>query len=96
MTDHGKLALDDVPALSALYRLQWEPTQQAHVLLYPEGMVKLSQSAAEILRRVDGIATVSMIIANLEQTYPDAELRADVIEFLNIAYERGWLTAQNR
>ncbi len=25
------------PALNKLFRLQWEPAQDAHVLLYPEG-----------------------------------------------------------
>ena len=30
-------------------RLQWEPAQEAHVLLYPEGMVKLNGSAGAIL-----------------------------------------------
>ena len=33
--------LQSTPALSAMYRLQWEEVQQAWVLLYPEGMVKL-------------------------------------------------------
>ena len=36
------------------FRLQWEPAQKAHVLLYPEGMVKLNGSAGEILKRCDG------------------------------------------
>jgi coenzyme PQQ biosynthesis protein PqqD len=29
--------------LKPIFRLQWEPAQNAHVLLYPEGMVKLNQ-----------------------------------------------------
>ena len=28
------------PRLGNLFRFQWEPAQQCHVLLYPEGMVK--------------------------------------------------------
>jgi pyrroloquinoline quinone biosynthesis protein D len=36
--------------LKPIFRLQWEPAQNAHVLLYPEGMVKLNQSAGEILK----------------------------------------------
>jgi pyrroloquinoline quinone biosynthesis protein D len=96
MTDRKKLALADVPAISARSRLQWEVAQQSHVLLYPEGMVKLSYSAAEILKRVDGLAAVADIIATLELTYPGADLRTDVVEFLNTAYERGWITVQGR
>ncbi len=98
MIDRKKLALADVPAISARSRLQWEVAQQAHVLLYPEGLVKLSDSAAEILKRVDGSATVADIIAALDLTYPGAgtDLHNDVVEFLDIAYDRGWITAQGR
>jgi len=93
MIDRKKLAPADVPAISGRSRLQWEVAQQSHVLLYPEGMVKLSDTAAEILKQVDGFATVERIIAELNLIYPGADLRTDVIEFLNTAYERGWITA---
>ena len=43
------------PTIAHGLRLQWEPAQEAHVLLYPEGMVKLNGSAAAILSRCDGI-----------------------------------------
>ena len=39
------------PKLARLFRMQWEEAQGAYVLLYPEGMVKLNQSAGEILKR---------------------------------------------
>ena len=39
------------PRLSRLFRLQWEEAQGAYVLLYPEGMVKLNDSAAQVLKR---------------------------------------------
>jgi pyrroloquinoline quinone biosynthesis protein D len=96
MTGRKSLAAGDVPAIAQRCRLQWEPAQNAHVLLYPEGMVKLSESAAEVLKRVDGATAVSAIIANLEQVFPGADLRADVQEFLDTAYERGWVTAKGR
>ena len=46
--------LPQCPRLSRLFRLQFESVQNAWVLLYPEGMVQLNPSAAEILRRCDG------------------------------------------
>ena len=55
------------PRLARLFRLQWEEAQQAHVLLFPEGMVRLNASAAEILRRCDGQRSVGEIVAELEQ-----------------------------
>lgn len=73
------------------YRFQWEPAQNAFVLLYPEGMVKLGASAGEILKRVDGAAPVSAIIAELERAFPGVDLRADVTGFLEHAREKGWI-----
>ena len=37
------------PRIGSGFRLQWEPAQDAHVLLYPEGMVKLNGSAGAII-----------------------------------------------
>ena len=61
------------------------------MLLYPEGMVKLNGSAGEILKRVDGAATVSAIVADLERAFPGNDLRRDVTEFLAHARDKGWL-----
>ena len=52
-------------AIAKGFRLQWEPAQNAHVLLYPEGMVKLNGSAGEILRRCDGARTLGEAIRDL-------------------------------
>ena len=79
--------------IAAQFRLQWEDKQQAYVLLYPEGMVKLNHSAGEILKRCDGSRTVSDIITDLEQDFPDADLKDDVMNLLNAARENGWTCA---
>lgn len=76
------------------FRLQWEEAQQAHVLLYPEGMITLNPSAGEVLKRCDGSLTADDIVADLQRQFPDADLSADVYEFLEIAYERGWIRSQ--
>ena len=46
------------PAIARGMRLQWEAAQEAHVLLYPEGMVKLNGSAGAILSRCDGVRKI--------------------------------------
>lgn len=84
-------ARDSVPAIRRLYRLQWEEVQQRHVLLYPEGMVQLNQSAGEILRRCDGKADVAAITADLEQAFKQPGLEPDVLSFLEIAHGNGWV-----
>jgi pyrroloquinoline quinone biosynthesis protein D len=73
------------------FRLQWEAVQNAHVLLYPEGMVKLNASAGAILSRCNGTLTVTEIVADLEQTFGRAGLRPDVDSFLVLAREKGWV-----
>ncbi len=79
------------PAINRLYRFQWEPAQQAHVLLYPEGMVKLNQSAGEILKRCDGQRDVAAIVADLEATFNATGLGPDVEAFLTMAEAQNWI-----
>ena len=79
------------PAIARGMRLQWEPAQEAHVLLYPEGMVKLNGSAGAILSRCDGVRTVADIVADLERAYETSGLAADVRAFVAMALEKRWL-----
>lgn len=90
MTEHV-IGPDTVPRVAPLFRFQWEEAQGCHVLLYPEGMVKLSGSAGEIMKRIDGRTPVAGLLADLKSAFPDADLEADVYKFLEAAYERGWL-----
>lgn len=83
--------MPDKPKLSRLFRFQWEEAQGNYVLLYPEGMVKLNQSAAEILKRCDGERDVPGIVQDLEQTFSTTGLDDDVKAFLLTASERGWI-----
>jgi len=79
------------PALARLYRLQWEEAQQAHVLLFPEGMVKLNGSAGEILRRCNGERPLAAIVAELEAAFETSDLTSDVAAFLEHATQKGWI-----
>jgi pyrroloquinoline quinone biosynthesis protein D len=80
-----------IPALSPMYRLQWEAAQRAWVLLYPEGMVRLNEPAAQILRRCDGATAVDRLIDDLQRAYGQVDLRAEVTDFLRTAHEHGWI-----
>lgn len=82
-----------IPTLNPLFRLQWEPAQESHVLLYPEGMVQLNGPASEILTRVDGVHSVAQIVDQLQQNFPEAEdLANDVEAFLVDAHEQNWIS----
>jgi pyrroloquinoline quinone biosynthesis protein D len=85
------ISTDARPALGRGFRLQWEPAQKAHVLLYPEGMVKLNGSAGEILKRCDGARTVGEIVSDLESTFATTGLAKDVAAFMSLAVEKRWV-----
>jgi pyrroloquinoline quinone biosynthesis protein D len=80
------------PRVAPGFRLQWEPAQNCHVLLYPEGMVKLNPSAGEIMKRCDGNASVADIVADLEKAFATTGLESDVLGFVDIAGKQRWLT----
>ncbi|MDX5337289.1 MAG: pyrroloquinoline quinone biosynthesis peptide chaperone PqqD [Marinobacter sp.] len=86
------MTLEKTPRLRRGFRFQWEPVQQSHVLLYPEGMVKLNGSAGAILAEVDGVRPIHEIIHALEQQFPDAGPLADDVEaFLAEAVQQQWI-----
>ena len=83
--------LERTPALSPMYRLQYEVVQNSWVLLYPEGMVRLNGPASEILRRCDGQRSVQKVINELQERFGEGDLHDDVCNFLRHAYELGWV-----
>jgi pyrroloquinoline quinone biosynthesis protein D len=82
---------DRTPRLAPTFRFQWEEAQQCHVILYPEGMVKLSPSAGEILKRVDGKRSIAEIVSDLSTQFPGVDLGPDVNKFLEAAHDNGWI-----
>ena len=87
----SQIAFSARPLVGRGFRLQWEPAQDAHVLLYPEGMVKLNRSAGEIMSRCDGERTVAQIVADLEHAFGVADLGGDVTAFVSMALGKSWL-----
>lgn len=83
---------NSVVVLRRGYRLQWEAAQDCHVILYPEGMAKLNETAALILEQVDGVRTVAQIITLLNQRFPEAGgVDDDVTDFLQAAAKQKWI-----
>jgi pyrroloquinoline quinone biosynthesis protein D len=85
------LSRHDVPRVGPGFRLQWEAAQDCHVLLYPEGMVKLNGSAGEIMKRCDGAKDVQAIVAELEAAFATTGLEGDVLAFVEMAGQQRWL-----
>lgn len=66
-------------------RMQTDPATGDEVLLYPEGILILNETAREIVTRCDGKTTVAEIVAALAAEYESstAELEGDVGECLD-------------
>lgn len=82
---------DKIINFSPMHRLQWEEAQQKDVILYPEGMVELNQSSAEILKLCDGTRNLDQIVADLEKKFSTTDLKNDITGFLEVALTNGWI-----
>ncbi|MCB1900520.1 pyrroloquinoline quinone biosynthesis peptide chaperone PqqD [Cognatazoarcus halotolerans] len=81
------------PSIAPRFILRWEPAQQAHLLLFPEGVVKLNGSAGEILALCDGRRSAPEIIDALQQKFdaPDGVIAEGVYRFFSEAESKGWV-----
>lgn len=71
------------PRLHTKVRLQRDEVRGRDVLLYPEGLVGLNPTGAEILGLCDGVRSLADIVAALEQRYGVTGLDGDVAAFLD-------------
>ena len=74
------------------FQFQWEEKQNCYVLLYPEGMVQLNQSAGEILNLCDGSSDIEGINKILCEKFELEDLTQDIKSFLEEAQNRNWIS----
>jgi pyrroloquinoline quinone biosynthesis protein D len=93
MSKDLSINVHEMPILNSKFILRWEGTQDAHVLLYPEGVIKLNSSAAEILKRCTGQITVVDMVNELKILFADddGEIEQGIYRFLEASYGRGWI-----
>jgi len=77
------------PRLHPKGRLQRDEVRGGDVLLYPEGLVTLNPTGAEILGLCDGARSLADIVATLEQRYGARGLEPDVTAFLDALAAKG-------
>ena len=56
--------------------------------------VKLSQSAGEIMKRIDGEKSVIDIIDDISNAFDGADVKEDVMKFLEVVYGNGWIRSK--
>ncbi len=91
MPEAVTLTREDSVEINPLYMLRWEDSQDSHVLLYPEGVVKLNSTAGEILKRCTTKIAIGELIDELESVFVDGEVASGVLKFLEMAHAKGWI-----
>ena len=78
------------PVLARGVRLGDDPASGEPMLLYPEGVLYLSETAHAILRRCDGSNSITDLLAVLAEEYQvePQTLREDVLDCLSDLYQR--------
>lgn len=95
MEAERQLRPEDAVELNPNYHFRWEEPQEAHVLLYPEGIVKLNQTAAAILEACTGASSIADGTAELARRYNKRNLGAEVLKFLEVAHAKGWIRVKS-
>jgi pyrroloquinoline quinone biosynthesis protein D len=77
------------PRLVTGARLSYDEVREEHVLLIPEGAVRLNPTAAQVLELCDGERSLDDIVGALSARYEGAEVRDDVIELVDAMAQQG-------
>jgi pyrroloquinoline quinone biosynthesis protein D len=77
------------PRLVTGARLRYDDVREEHVLLIPEGAVRLNPTAAEVLELCDGERSLDEIVGELSARYDGADLHDDVVELVDALSQRG-------
>ena len=77
------------PRLVTGARLRYDEVREEHLLLIPEGAVRLNPTAADVLGLCDGERSVDDIVGALSARYAAADVRDDVLELIDAMVQRG-------
>ena len=77
------------PRLVTGARLRYDEVREEHLLLIPEGAVRLNPTAAQVLELCDGERTFDDIVSALSERYGGADVRDDVRELVDAMTQKG-------
>ncbi len=80
------------PRLVTGARLRYDEVREEHLLLIPEGAVRLNPTAADVLELCDGQRSLDDIVAALSARYKGVDVRDDVLELVDAMAQRGLVT----
>ncbi len=77
------------PRLITGARLRYDEVREEHLLLIPEGAVRLNPTAFAVLELCDGERSLEEIAGALSESYGGADVSGDVAELLDAMTDRG-------
>jgi pyrroloquinoline quinone biosynthesis protein D len=77
------------PRLATGARLRYDEVREEHLLLIPEGAVRLNETAAEVLELCDGKRSLDDIVDALSARYAGSDLHDDVRELIDAMEQKG-------
>jgi pyrroloquinoline quinone biosynthesis protein D len=77
------------PLLATGARLRYDEVREEHLLLIPEGVVRLNATAAEVLELCDGERSLDDIVGALAARYDSVDLGDDVRGLVDAMAEKG-------
>ena len=77
------------PRLVTGARLRYDDVRNEHILLVPEGVVRLNPTAAEVLELCDGERSLDEIVVALSTRYDGADLDDDVRGLVDAMSQKG-------
>lgn len=95
MSARVELNADSVPRLPRHVKLQYDERRERWVILAPERVLVPDEVAIEIVKRCDGVASVSAIVDDLASAFdaPRETIDQDVIDLLQDLADKGFVVA---
>ncbi len=91
MLENVPIRLSDRPEINPLFLFRWEEKEQAFLLLYPEGIIKLNDSAGHILKLCTGERSFEEVISELKTMFGPEAAEDDIYNFMETAIGKGWV-----
>ncbi len=87
------LAAESVPKLKDFVKFRYNDVRRQWVVLGPERLLQPDETAVEILKKVDGKASIAEIVAVLTKAYnaPQELITKDVLGLLQQLADKGFL-----
>ncbi|MBV8945324.1 MAG: pyrroloquinoline quinone biosynthesis peptide chaperone PqqD [Solirubrobacterales bacterium] len=79
------------PRLATGVRLRYDEVREEHLLLVPEGAVRLNPTAVQVLELCDGERSVEEIVGVLSTRYDGADVGEDVRGLVEAMAQKGLL-----